>query len=96
MSIGLPTGMSRDDAYVQGVSDTEERVVSTIKQHVPSLTDEDDDTIVARSLWREDGEIADSADLAVRTCSCGVKIDGFYAYVDHLIEVFGGESHLAG
>lgn len=68
-------------------------IIATLRRHIPSLTDEDDDTIIARSLWKDGGEIADSADLAVRTCACGVRIDGFYEYVDHLISVFGGESH---
>jgi hypothetical protein len=57
--------------------------ISIIDQHIPSLTDEDDDAIAAvMKEWD-----LDYGDLAIRTCACGVKIDGFYEYVDHLKEV---------
>lgn len=49
--------------------------------HTPSLTDADEERIV--SIMFD----ADVADLALRTCSCGVTIYGYYAYVDHLLEV---------
>lgn len=62
-----------------------------LAQHVPSLSDDDEsaiyDVIAAMATLDEN---ADVADLAKRTCSCGVKIDGFYEYVDHLTEVFRG------
>jgi len=73
-------------------------VIKTIREHIPSLTDEDDAAITDRILDQIDsrsGDEGDNADLALRTCMCGVKIDGYYSYVDHLITVFGGESHLA-
>ena len=70
-------------------------VIATIKEHVPSLSDVDETVIVqsAGNALFGDGDVAD---LAVRTCSCGRGIDGFYEYVDHLIAVFGGESHIGG
>lgn len=64
---------------------------SIIDQHIPSLTDEDDALIDER--WTRIGAIdegVDNADLALRTCKCGKKIDGFYEYVDHLKEVLRG------
>ena len=61
---------------------------SVIDDHIPSLSDADDaeiDAILDRAM--DDPENADNADLAGRTCHCGVAIDGFYKYVDHLKEV---------
>lgn len=72
-------------------------VRETIKAHVPSLTNADEDAIeeiIPGILFGVPQR--DVADLAIRTCSCGERIDGFYQYVDHLIAVFGGESHLGG
>lgn len=61
-----------------------------LDEHTPSLTDEDEDEIRERALGlgllMEGGSY--EGDLARRTCACGVKIDGFYEYVDHLKEVF--------
>lgn len=57
--------------------------------HIPSLTDEDDAQVTARAYWTD--EVADPADLAIRTCHCGVKIDGFYEYVDHLKNIISTE-----
>lgn len=70
-------------------------VIETIKQHVPSLSDYDEIEVtrLASAALFGDGDVAD---LALRTCACGTAIDGFYQYVDHLIAVFGGESHLGG
>lgn len=72
-------------------------VIDTIIQHIPSLSDEADAEMDDRFLKSIDSysEGLDFADLAIRTCACGARIDGFYAYVDHLISTFGGESHYA-
>lgn len=71
----------------------EKIVAATIKAHIPSITEEMDagegkwgteDTF----LYPRDDEgnyIGDK-----RVCACGVELDGFYEYVDHLIAVFGG------
>lgn len=60
-------------------------VVEVIDAHTPSLSDEDDAAIwaiIERGMggYHEN----DVADLAIRTCMCGVRIDGFYEYIDHL------------
>lgn len=70
-------------------------VVRTILDHVPSLSDSDETKVIqlAGNVLFNEG---DAADLALRTCSCGHDIDGFYQYVDHLVAVFGGESHIGG
>jgi len=77
--------MSSD--YDAGVEDGSQRavldVLDVIDEHIPSMTDEDEEAIdeLASNLdW--DGPTA--ADYAIRTCSCGDKIDGFYEYVEHL------------
>ena len=64
-----------------------------IRQHIPSLKDEDEDEIFSKvpGLTRYDRlgtPDTDVADLAIRTCGCGIRIDGFYEYTDHLIAVF--------
>lgn len=64
--------------------------IEVIEQHIPSLTDEDESLIEDHArdwLFPDPGFKSDAADLALRTCHCGVKIDGFYEYVDHLKEV---------
>ena len=60
-----------------------EQAIEIIEQHIPSLTDNDDVEIAGR-IWEEWGL---TADFALRTCACGVRIDGFYEYVDHLKDV---------
>lgn len=60
-------------------------VIKVIRAHVPSITraiEEEED-------WPLDldGEyIGDK-----RECRCGLRLDGFYEYVDHLIELLGGQ-----
>jgi len=68
--------------------------IETITAHIPSMSEEDETEIVrlASAALFDDGDVAD---LALRTCACGASIDGFYGYADHLIAVFGGESHLS-
>lgn len=61
-----------------------------INDHIPSLTDEDE--MIIKDRLSEMGfdmydDSYDVADLAMRTCACGVKLDGFYEYVDHLKDV---------
>jgi hypothetical protein len=51
------------------------------------LSDEDIEAIYQRAA-----AIDQAADLAIRTCSCGQRIDGFYEYVDHLISIFEKEA----
>lgn len=58
--------------------------IETIKQHIPSISDEDEQDIID-NLFDDD-----VAGLARRTCHCGLRIDGFYEYVEHLIDLFGG------
>lgn len=58
-------------------------VIEVIDAHIPSLTDEDD--LAIDGAMYQVGNT--NADLAIRTCMCGKKIDGFYEYTDHLKEV---------
>jgi hypothetical protein len=64
--------------------------IAIIDDHIPSLTDEDEELIFDRAVprWYED---KDAANLALRTCHCGLRIDGFYEYVDHLKAVLRKE-----
>jgi hypothetical protein len=90
MSLGLPKGMSRDDAYIQGIADTQDRFVAVIDAHIPSLSDENVEEInLAIFNMAFEEKDADHADLAIRTCHCGARIDGFYDYIDHLKERLG-------
>lgn len=63
----------------------EKIVAATIKAHIPSVTDEMDRD---PDLYPKD----DMGDYAgdERECACGLRVHGFYEYVDHLIAVFGG------
>lgn len=67
---------------------TKDEAVTIINEHIPQLTVEDEQTIdgLALQIGRYSEEVT-AADLAVRTCNCGRKIDGFYDYVDHLKDV---------
>ena len=58
----------------------------SIEDHIPSLTEEDEELIWDRlkNLYKEE---VDVADLAVRTCSCGAHLEGFDGYYFHLKEV---------
>jgi hypothetical protein len=64
-------------------------VFDVIDEHIPSLTEENEDELARLAeafvspIAIRDG-YTDVADLAIRTCRCGEKIDGFYDYVDHL------------
>jgi len=57
--------------------------IAIIEAHIPSLSDENEAEI-SEVVYSTDWE---ASDLAVRTCACGKRIDGFYEYADHLIDV---------
>ena len=61
--------------------------ISVIDQHIPSITDEIEEELTERAEQFGFSADGDVADLAIRTCHCGARIDGFYEYVDHLKEV---------
>lgn len=96
------SGPLKDPDYFRSI--TVERVKETILAHVPSLTDKAEEAInekvallVAESFgYTHAAAEIDTADLAIRECACGVLVDGYYQYVDHLLAVFGGESHIGG
>ena len=54
-----------------------------LEAHTPNLTDEND-AVIRASMFDDE---ADLADLAVRTCSCGRLITGYYDYQAHLLAV---------
>lgn len=60
-------------------------VISIIDQHIPSLTDDDEQEMLA--MPPPHMLDSDVANFAIRTCHCGVRIDGFYQYTDHLKEM---------
>ena len=65
--------------------------IAIIKAHIPSVTREMD----------ADEELYPQTDLGYycgeqRVCQCGLKLEGYYDYVDHLITMLGGESHIGG
>jgi hypothetical protein len=60
--------------------------VTILDQHIPSITDEmDAGEGEWEDLWPRD-EMGDYIG-DKRVCRCGVVLDGFYEYVDHLKEV---------
>ena len=58
------------------------RPVDILNAHGAYLSDADEAEIDDRMAAG-----ADVADLAVRTCLCGLRLDGFDAYHAHLVEV---------
>jgi hypothetical protein len=66
-----------------------------LRQHIPSITDELELELEEKrfnsDVDRYGQPAVDVADLAVRICHCGVRIEGFYEYVDHLEEVLAKE-----
>jgi hypothetical protein len=53
--------------------------LSTLDSHGPYMSDADEAEIMRRL-----GASDDVADLAVRTCMCGRRLDGFDEYFEHL------------
>lgn len=68
--------------------------IEVIDEHIPSLTDEDEDELRnrAHNAALLTAGAVDLADCALRTCRCGIRIDGFYDYVDHLKEMIRKET----
>jgi len=69
-------------------------IKKVLDAHTPHITNEIElelSELTSQASMREfwDGEGVEIADLALRECGCGKRIDGFYEYVDHLREVFG-------
>lgn len=65
---------------------------NVVKAHIPSITSQVEEEQLGSPAWDLDGEyIGDQ-----RICACGAAIDGFYGYVDHLVALFGGETHYGG
>lgn len=54
-----------------------------IKDHTPSISTIDENTLLDQ-LFAFDPDLDDVADLAIRTCHCGTRIDGFYEYTYHI------------
>lgn len=50
-----------------------------LEEHTPNLTPSNE-----AELSRRIAACEDVADLALRTCRCGTRVDGFYEYADHL------------
>jgi len=65
--------------------------IAILNQHYAHLTDEDEvDIGFSLGFARDD---VDLASLALRTCQCGVRVDGFYEYLDHLKAMLRKETH---
>lgn len=52
---------------------------TVLQQHAVFLSDSDEAELIRRA-----GETEDVGELALRTCLCGQRIDGFDAYWEHL------------
>jgi hypothetical protein len=58
-----------------------------LNAHGPFLSEADESEIHARIAAG-----SDVADLALRTCLCGARLDGFDAYHAHLVALFTAEA----
>lgn len=70
---------------------TRDLALALIREHIPDLTDEDEAEIhqlVTAYTFSRLKDDSDLADFAVRHCACDVRIDGFYEYTEHLMNVF--------
>jgi hypothetical protein len=65
---------------------TSDHMRSVLDAHGVYLSDGDEAEITRRQL-----ETDDVGRLALRTCLCGARIDGFDAYWDHLSEAMTSE-----
>jgi len=57
----------------------ETEVLSTLDEHGPYMSDTDEAEIIRRIDTSDD-----VADLALRTCMCGRRLEGFDDYFEHL------------
>jgi len=56
--------------------------IEVIDAHTPSLSKENEWEMLAMTPPHKLD--SDVANFAIRTCACGLRIDGFYEYVSHL------------
>jgi hypothetical protein len=61
--------------------------LTVLQQHAVFLSDSDEAELVRRA-----GATADVGELALRTCLCGARIDGFDAYWEHLRAALAGSA----
>jgi hypothetical protein len=75
------------NTYSAGILDA----IKVIRAHIPSITDDMDEGEEEpwTDLWPRD----DMGDYVgdKRVCHCGLVLDGYYEYVEHLIEMLGGK-----
>lgn len=64
---------------------TDADATAVLEAHGPFLSDLDEEEIIRRIAVTED-----VADLALRTCMCGQRLDGFDEYFAHLRAVVRG------
>lgn len=85
--------MKRYHEFSWGLDDDEngewvrlDDVVSLLDQHIPSMTDEIEESLrnMAHNAALLTAGSDEVAELALRECACGVLVYGFYEYVDHL------------
>lgn len=58
---------------------SETNLLGVLDAHGPFMSDADEEEIIRRI-----GASDDVADLALRTCMCGRRLDGFDEYFEHL------------
>lgn len=63
-------------------------LIKILNEHGCYMTTEDEEAIVNRA-WDLNDSVVDAADLALRHCMCGERIDGFDEYASHLLGVIG-------
>ena len=71
-----------DEAYIAGEIAGQDKAIALIEEHIASLTDANE-----TEMYSKPAALEDLANFALRTCRCGLRIDGFYEYADHLKEI---------
>jgi hypothetical protein len=65
----------------------QDAITGKLRAHFVYMSNSDEEELVTRAS-RVDGDVAD---IALRTCLCGARIDGFDEYANHLEAVFGAD-----
>lgn len=83
IAAAMPWYDESDPDYTEARDVMMAAIDAVIDAHIPSLTDKAEALIDDALLAADDG-LLPYEDAAIRECPCGVVVDGFYEYVDHL------------
>lgn len=87
---------ARESAFPNTFGEGVLAALDVIRRHIPSITDAMDEGEEEPwiDLWPRD----DMGDYVgdKRVCHCGLVLDGYYEYIDHLAELLSGQKSIHG